>query len=310
MRRGAVRGRAGGARLRLAGGARGEEQRDPAGLRRCDRRRRHGSGQPGRLGAPRRDPRGGAGRGLVRRVGRVLPLRRRSPGAARRRSARGRAAGRIRARRGEHRRGAGRRRDDVLHGHPPLRPLVLDFSRDELVGRTFAGESLVGADFSEATLTRVVFDSCDLSGAELTSATLDTCAFLGCRMERVRLFGSTLRGCKLTGSTFVRAALRPLTVDGGDWSYVSLRAADLRSVALAGVGLAEADLTDADLSGCDLTGADLSRARLRGVRLRGADLRGARLDGCDVDGVDWAEVRIDVSQAVLLARAHGAVVDG
>lgn len=46
------------------------------------------------------------------------------------------------------------------------------------------------------------------------------------------------------------------------------------------------------------------------LRLRGADLRGARLDGCDVDGVDWAEVRIDVSQAVLLAQARGAVVDG
>jgi uncharacterized protein YjbI with pentapeptide repeats len=37
-----------------------------------------------------------------------------------------------------------------------------------------------------------------------------------------------LRGCKLTGSTFVRRRLRPLTVEGGDWSWVSLRSADLR----------------------------------------------------------------------------------
>jgi hypothetical protein len=41
------------------------------------------------------------------------------------------------------------------------------------------------------------------------------------------------------------------------------------------------------------------------VRLRGADLRGALLDGCDVDGVDWTGVRIDLAQAVLLARARG-----
>jgi uncharacterized protein YjbI with pentapeptide repeats len=128
-------------------------------------------------------------------------------------------------------------------------------------------------------------------------------------MEQVRLFGATLRGCKLTGSTFVRAQLRPLTVEGGDLSYVSLRRADLRGIALPGVVLAEADLTDADLSGCDLSGADLSRARLRGVRLRGADLRGARLDGCEVDGVDWQDVRIDLAQAVLLAQARGAVID-
>jgi uncharacterized protein YjbI with pentapeptide repeats len=46
------------------------------------------------------------------------------------------------------------------------------------------------------------------------------------------------------------------------------------------------------------------------VRLRGADLRGARLDGCDVDAVDWREVHLDVAQAVHLARARGALVDG
>lgn len=45
------------------------------------------------------------------------------------------------------------------------------------------------------------------------------------------------------------------------------------------------------------------------MRLRGADLRGAKLDGCDVDGVDWTDVRIDLAQAVLLARAQGAIVD-
>jgi uncharacterized protein YjbI with pentapeptide repeats len=73
--------------------------------------------------------------------------------------------------------------------------------------------------------------------------------------------------------------------------------------------LAEADLTGADLSGCDLTGTDLTRAQLHGVRLRGADLRRAVLDGCDVDAVGWRDVRIDLAQAVLLARARGAVVD-
>ena len=40
-----------------------------------------------------------------------------------------------------------------------------DFSREVLEGRTFTGERLVGADFSEAQLTRVVFEDCDLTGA-------------------------------------------------------------------------------------------------------------------------------------------------
>ena len=49
--------------VRLAGGARGEVQRDPAGLGRRHRRRRHGPGQPGRLGP--------AGGGPGRRPGRA-----------------------------------------------------------------------------------------------------------------------------------------------------------------------------------------------------------------------------------------------
>ena len=136
----------------------------------------------------------------------------------------------------------------------------------------------------------------------------EDCAFLRCRFERTRLAFAQLRGCKLIGSTFVRCDLRPLTVEGGDWSYVSLRGADLRGVSLAGVRLTEADLTDADLTGGSLAGADLYRARLRGARLGGADLRGAELDGCDVEDVDWTATRIDVAQAVLLAEARGARV--
>ena len=166
------------------------------------------------------------------------------------------------------------------------------------------------ADLSELELRGEVVEQGDLTGADLSSSTFTDCAFLSCRFERVRLAFSTWRGCKLTGSSFVRCDLRPLTVEGGDWSYVSLRQADLRGVSLAGLRLAEADLSDADLSGGSLAGADLSHARLRGVKLRGADLRGARLDGCEVDLVDWTDVRIDLAQAVLLARARGAVVDG
>lgn len=177
-----------------------------------------------------------------------------------------------------------------------------DFSRDTLRSRHFQDCRLVGADLSEASLTGVVFERCDLSGAELTSAQLRDCALLSCRLDRARLFGARLKDCKLTGSTFLRCSWRPVTVDGGDWSYTALRGEDLQGTSLDGVRLVEADLSDADLRRCSLRGTDLSRARLRGARLRGADLRGATLEGCDVDGVDWAGVRIDLVTAVLLAR--------
>ena len=85
-----------------------------------------GMGQVNRVDAARLAvrPGGGARRRLGRGLRRVLPVPRRPAGAARRRRARGRPAGRLGARRGGRRGRAGRRRDAVPHGHPPLRPLA------------------------------------------------------------------------------------------------------------------------------------------------------------------------------------------
>ena len=85
---------------------------------------RHGPGQPGRLLPARRRAGGGAGRRLGRRLRRVLPVRGRPADPDRRRGHRDRAARRLGARRADHRGARGRRRDDVLHRHPALRPLT------------------------------------------------------------------------------------------------------------------------------------------------------------------------------------------
>ena len=68
--------------------------------------------------------RGRPGRGLGRRVRRLLPVPRRPEVLTRRRRARRRAARRLHARRRRHRRRRRGRRHDVLHRHPPLRPLT------------------------------------------------------------------------------------------------------------------------------------------------------------------------------------------
>ena len=112
-------------RVRLARVPRREVERHSAGVGRSIRRRRHGAGQPGRLVPPRGVARRRPGPRVGRRLRRVLPLRRRAAGAARRGSARDRAAGRLGARRGGRRGGAGRRGHDVSHGRAPLLPLTV-----------------------------------------------------------------------------------------------------------------------------------------------------------------------------------------
>ena len=113
---------------------------------------------------------------------------------------------------------------------------------------------------------------------------------------------------KLAGSQFPGAQLRPMTTTDSDWSWTSLRGADLSGLVLAGQRFREADLAGADLRECDLTGADLDRARLQGARLRGADLRGASTDAVDWRAFELTGVRLDLVQAVQVARAHGALV--
>jgi uncharacterized protein YjbI with pentapeptide repeats len=153
-----------------------------------------------------------------------------------------------------------------------------------------------------------VFDTCVLTGVQLGGSRHSGSAFLSCRFDRARLFDARWEGCKLTGSQFPGAELRPMTTVDSDWSWTSLRGADLSGVDLSGQRFREADLTDADLRECDLTEADLENARLQGAQLRGADLRGASTDGVNWRAFELTGVRLDLVHAVQVARAHGALV--
>lgn len=65
-----------------------------------------------------------------------------------------------------------------------------------------------------------------------------------------------------------------------------------------------------ELYGCRfLRGADLTRASVTQVQLQKADLRGSKHDGVDLKELDLKDVRLDMGQAVLLARSYGANVE-
>ncbi|WP_240619715.1 pentapeptide repeat-containing protein [Blastococcus sp. TF02-8] len=164
------------------------------------------------------------------------------------------------------------------------------------------------AGLEELVTRRCVFENCVLTGVRMAGARHLGSAFLSCRFDRARLIDVTWDGCKLTGSHFPGAHLRPMTATECDWSFTSLRGADLSGLDLSGQRFREADLTDADLRECDLTRANLDRARLQGTRLRGADLRGASTDEINWRAFELTGVRLDLAQAVQFTRAHGAHV--
>lgn len=188
-----------------------------------------------------------------------------------------------------------------------------DFARADWECEERVGEHYLRCRFDDARLLELVtrgcvFEDCDFAGTRLGSSVHERSAFLRCRFRRADLFDATFRDCKLTGSQFGVCGLRPLRVEGGDWSYVALRGAELAGVSFDGVRMREVDLTDADLQKATFDGADLSHARLVGANLAKTDLRGADLSGVDWRSLELRETRLDLGQAMAFATAYGALV--
>jgi fluoroquinolone resistance protein len=188
------------------------------------------------------------------------------------------------------------------------------FEGADLRGRTFEDTDFVRCRFDEAALedagsTAVTFTECTFDGAELTNSVHHRSAFLNCSFVRVGLRGVNWDGCKMTGSTFWECRTQPMSINGGDWSYVSLGEANLRGLDLTGVRLAEANLSGADLTGARLADADLRGARTGGIVLAEADLRGARLEGFDPRTADLRGAHVDLEHAVAFGLTFGVILD-
>lgn len=116
---------------------------------------------------------------------------------------------------------------------------------EEIGNRHFVRCSLRDVDWTEATSRGATFTECSFSGVRLNASRHVNSAFTRCVFTRCLLVDATFTGCKLVGSTFTECELRPLCVDGGEWSFVSLARADLRG----------SDLSALDPTAVDPTGA-------------------------------------------------------
>lgn len=135
-----------------------------------------------------------------------------------------------------------------------------DWGGLSLAARTLTRVAFVEVDLTEVVTEGTVFEECTFRGVRFNVSEHRGSAFLNCVFTRCSFFDSTFTGCKLVGSRFADCSLDLLTVDGGDWSFVTLRDLDLSG----------ADLSRADLTGCDLRGSDLSSVDPREVVLRDA----------------------------------------
>lgn len=190
----------------------------------------------------------------------------------------------------------------------------LRFAGEDWYGREFAAERFdncvfVDCDMTEISTAGTIFDHCEFRNVALNASVHDTTRFDNCVFSDSSLFGATLRHCKMTGSQFRNTAMRPLTIEGGVWSWVNLFGADLRNINFDGLNLEETDFGEANLDKATFRGAVLLNATLRGASIEGAVFTRADLSGVQLAGLNWRKARIDGQIATQIAESLGAVVD-
>lgn len=143
--------------------------------------------------------------------------------------------------------------------------ILTDMRHCTLDGATLSGiTTLVGADFTNASLRKAILSGLDLGQA----STWNEADFTGTDLSTVKsAAGAHMEGAILNGAT-----LGSVSYAGAHLAAAKFNTADGRNTNLNGTIFTRADLTGADLTGALLVGADF----------RGAILHGTIFDGCDL----------------------------
>jgi uncharacterized protein YjbI with pentapeptide repeats len=185
---------------------------------------------------------------------------------------------------------------------------------------TITGASWYGMDISGQAHTRVLFVDLDLTEVEEEGAVFTDCtfrrarfnlsvhtnaAFVNCTFLNCNFFNARFRECKFVGSTFDRCTFDVMKVEGGNWSFVGLPAADLRSASFSGVRMRDADLTGLRCEGSSLRDVDMSGAWLQSADFTGCDLRGSDLSALEPENVKLRGAIITIDQTITIAESLG-----
>jgi len=137
-------------------------------------------------------------------------------------------------------------------------------TREDVIARHAAKESLAGYDLSGLDLSALDLSAADFSGALLEKA----------------LFAKSI----LKSANFTRALLQ-----GADFSSSDLTQAKLIEVSAGASKLADANLRGADLSQADFSGGDFSAAQLSGANLSAAIFDGAKMAAVNASACQAAQ---------------------
>jgi len=150
-------------------------------------------------------------------------------------------------------------------------------TREQVIAKHKAGESLAGKDLSGLDLNEATLIGANLRGADLSKTSLIRANLCKADLRKANLYNAYLLGANLFGS---------------DLSEADLFDADLSDTNLNGVNLHLANLLAARLSDADLNKTNLRGVNLASVNFEGADLSGADLTGANIWNIATADWKI------------------
>ena len=95
-----------------------------------------------------------------------------------------------------------------------------EYTREQILVRVAAKESLYGADLSYADLTRANLSYADLTRADLSRADLSGASLFGANLRNADLFCANLVGANLWGANLTRANLSRADLSGANLSPI------------------------------------------------------------------------------------------
>lgn len=199
----------------------------------------------------------------------------------------------------------------------PRTPLeALDIS--SFAADSYELAAIQGAVLSDASASRLQFDTCVLTRIELDRSKLPNLRMVDVRVEKSSAANGTWASPSLRRVEIIGSRLTGLTINEGELSdvvfreckadFMQIASSRIRDVRFENCVLAEAEFRECTLervafSGCDMRNVNLAQARLIEIDLRGSGIAGLLLDAAQL-----GSLTVDPSQAMVILQMLGAKV--
>ncbi len=199
----------------------------------------------------------------------------------------------------------------------PRTPLeALDIS--SFAADSYELAAIQGAVLSDASASRLQFDTCVLTRIELDRSKLPNLRMVDVRVEKSSAANGTWASPSLRRVEIIGSRLTGLTINEGELSdvvfreckadFMQIASSRIRDVRFENCVLAEAEFRECTLervafSGCDMRNVNLAQARLIEIDLRGSGIAGLMLDAAQL-----GSLTVDPSQAMVILQMLGAKV--